>query len=416
MCDIVSCNDRILGEFFKQSLPPMRRCPRFAISKFIYCCSPLLQQLEQDGVRVWAFRHPDIIQACTNRFHSDAGLFPFYCNIVAYFQGELSVKFDDRNLKPQPWTYNPPARPVIPNFRKLHLLPMMTLMSGSLELIEDLLCKGDFVPMALAHAASVMDVMDYFSRAMKLLLQPSISSAARNAHAARLQKRIQEFEGQLEGRASFGNGDVTLEERLSEWEIEHMQSRCRRVERDMLQKWRGDGNSALPFVPKFPDLHALRQRRAKYLCTLIPKRWMPSSSVPVDRLQQQRSLARGKHFTDSKKMQAALMTFVGQRLTQQMVTQAVLLLSRQVANFTQLPCSHTPLFATSGLGIENLQILSLEVEKLTRIYGALGSEEEASSGATQARTFLLEALLRARIFNALSSRAIKQVAREVQCL
>jgi hypothetical protein len=324
------------------------------------------------------------------------------------------VKFDDRNLKPQPWVYNPPARPVIPNFRKLRLLPMMTLMSGSLELIEELLCKGDFVPMALAHATSVMDVMDYFSRAMKLLLQPSISSAARNAHAARLQNRIQEFEGQLEGRASFGNGDVSLEERLSEWEIEHMQSRCRRVERDMLQKWRSDGNSALPFVPKFPDLRALRQRREKYLCTLIPKRWMPSSSVPVDRLQQQRSLALGKYFTDAKKMQAALMTFVGQRLTQQMATQAVLLLSRQVANFTQLPFSHTPLFATSGLGIRNMQILSLEVEKLTRIYGALGSEEEASSGATQASTFLMEALLRARIFNALSSRAIKQIAREVQ--
>jgi hypothetical protein len=417
LCDIISCNDRILGEFFKQSLPPMRRCPRFAISKFMYLCAPLLQQLEQDGIRVWAFRHADIIRACVNRFHADTGLSPFYCSIASYFQGELGAKFEDRNLKCQPWAYNPPARAVLPNFRKLRLLPVMTLMSGSLELIEDLLCKGDFVPMALAHAASVMEVVDYFSCAMKLLLQPSVSGAARNACAARLQKRILEFEGQLAGRVSFGCGDVPLEERLYEWEIEHMHARCRRVERDMLQKWRGDGSSALPFVPKFPDLYALRLRREKYLQTLIPRRWMPCSSPPVKRLEQQRSRALGNHFTDVNKMQTALMTFVGQRLVQQMAIQAVLLLSRQVSNFTQLPCPHTPVFATNGLGVQNLHVVSLEVEKLTRMYtvlSALASEEEASNALQQTRQFLSSALLRARMFSALSSRAIKQVVRQVQ--
>ncbi len=416
ICDIISCNDRILGEFFKQSLPPMRRCPRIAISKFMYCCAPLLLQMEQSGVRVWAFRHPDIIQSCVNRFHADTGLSPFYCSIAAYFQGELGAKFEDRNLKPQSWVYNPPARAAIPNVRKLQLLPMMTLMSGSLELIEDLLCKGDFVVMALAHGPSAMDTVDYFSRSMKLLLQPAVSAAARNAHAARLQKRIKEFEGQLSGQVSFAAGDVPLEERLYEWEIEHMHSRCQRVEREMLQKWRSDGSSALPFVPKFPDLHALRKRRGKYLQTLIPKRWMPGSSTPNSRLEQQRLRALGSHFTDANKMHAALMAFVGERLAQQLAAQAVLLLSRQVSNFTQLPCAHAPSFATNGLGVKNLQIISLEVEKLTRMYAVLSaakSEEERNSSTIQARLFLMNALLRARIFDALCSRPIKQVVRQV---
>ncbi len=382
----------------------------------MFLCAPLLQQLEQDGIRVWAFRHPDIIRACVNRFHADTGLSPFYISIASYFQGELGAKFDDRNLKSQPWAYNPPARAVLPNFRKLRLLPTMTLMSGSLELIEDLMCKGEFVPMALVHASSVMEVVDYFSCAMKLLLQPSVSVAARNAYAARLQKRIQEFESKLSGRVSFGCGDIPLEERLYEWEIEHMHARCRRVEQDMLQKWRGDGSSALPFVPKFPDLYALRLRRQKYLQTLIPKRSMPGSSPPIKRLEQQRSRALGNYFTDASKMQAALMTFVGQRLVHQMAVQAVLLFSRQVSNFTQLPCSHTPVFAATGLEVRNLQILSLEVEKLTRMYtvlSALASEEEASSSMQQARQFLSTALLRARMFSALSCRAIKQVVRQV---
>lgn len=417
LCDIISCNDRILGEFFKQSLPPIRRCPRIVVSKFIYCCAPLLQQLEQDGTRVWAMRHPDIAQACANRFHADTGLVPFCCNIAAYFQGELRAKYEDRNLKPQPWVYSPPARAVQPNVRKLRLLPMMALMSGSLELIEDVLCKGDFVPMALQYGQSSMDVFDYFSLAMKLLLQPSVSAAARNSYAARFQKRIKEFEGQLAGGVAFGSGEVPLEERLYEWEIEHMHERCQRVERDMLQKWRGDGSSALPFVLKFPDLHALRQRREKYLQTLIPKRWMPRSSVPSERLEQQKSRALEKYFTDSHKMQAVLMEYVGQRLAQQMAVQAVLLLSRQVAIFSQLPISHTPLFVTNGLDGRNMQIVSLEIEKLARMYtiiSALGAGDGHSIGLSQVQLFLMGSLLRSRTLGALSSRAIRQVVREVR--
>jgi hypothetical protein len=279
------------------------------------------------------------------------------------------------------------------------------------------MCKGDFVVMALTHGPSAMDTVDYFSRAMKLLLQPAVSGAARNAYAARLQKRIKEFEAQLAGRVAFGAGGIPLEERLYEWEIEHMHARCQRVEREMLQKWRSDGSSALPFVPKFPDLHALRKRREKYLQTLIPKRWMPGSSAPITRLEQQRSRALGSHFTDANKMQAALVAFVGHRLAQQLAAQAVLLLSRQVSNFTQLPCAHAPSFATDGLGAKNLQVISLEVEKLTRMYtvlSAAGSEEGTNSSMVQARQFLMNALLRARIFDALSSRSIKQVVRQVK--
>jgi hypothetical protein len=417
ICDLVSCNDRILGEFFKQSLPPVRRCPRIAVSKFIFCCAPLLQELQQNGIRVWILRHPDIIQACVNRFHADTGLAPFYSKIAAYYRGELAAKYDDRNLKPQPWVYSPPARATIPNLRKIRLLPMMTLLSGSLELIEDLLCKGDFVPMALAHGPSMMDVVDYFSYAMKLLLHPSVSAASRNAYAARFQARIKEFGGKLAGRVAFDDGRVPLEERLYEWEIELMHERCQRVERDMLQKWRSDGSSALPFVPKFPDLHALRKRREKYLCNLIPKRWMPASSAPIRRLAQQRSRALDKYFTDSKKMHAALMTFVGQRLVQQTAVQAILLMSRQVANFTQMPCPDTPIFATKGLELRNARIISLEIEKLTRIFSVIsvvGPGDEVSGSALQAQQFLMSALLRTRMFNAQSSRAAKQVLREVQ--
>jgi hypothetical protein len=416
LCDIISCNDRILGDFFKQSLPPLRRCPRIAVVKFIYCCAPLLQQLEQDGVRVWAMRHPDIIQACVIRFHADSGLVPFYRKLAAYFEGELAAKYEDRFLKPQPWKYSPPARPVLPNLRKLRLLPMMTLQSGSLELIEELLCKSDFVPMALTYGRSNMDVIDYFSRAMKLLLHPSIGASVRNAYALRFQKRIKEFEGQLAGHFAFSGTNIPLEERLCEWEIEHMHVRCQRVERDMLQKWRSDGNSALPFVPKFPDLLALRQRREKYLQTLIPKRWMPNSSTPMNRFEQQRSRALADIFTDPKKMHAALMAFVGQRLTEQMLIQSLLLMSRQVVNFTQFPFPHTPSFVTNGLGQMNTQLSSLEIEKLARIYpivSSLGSEEDHSSGMLQAKQFLMNALLRARTFSALSSRAMKQVVREV---
>jgi hypothetical protein len=261
-----------------------------------------------------------------------------------------------------------------------------------------------------------MDVFDYFSLAMKLLLQPSVSAAARNSYAARFQKRIKEFEGQLSGSVAFGSGDVPLEERLYEWEIEHMHERCQRVERDMLQKWRGDGSSALPFVLKFPDLHALRQRREKYLQTLIPKRWTPHTSVPSERLEQQKLRALGRHFTDSQKMQAVLMAFVGQRLRQQMVVQAVMLLSRQVANFSQFQIAHVPLFVTTGLEDKNMRIVSLEIEKMTRMYtiiSALGSGEECSVGLTQVQHFLSGALLRSRTFSALSSRAMRQIIREV---
>jgi hypothetical protein len=196
-----------------------------------------------------------------------------------------------------------------------------------------------------------------------------------------------------------------------------MHVRCQRVERDMLQKWRSDGSSALPFVPKFPDLHALRKRREKYLRNLIPKRWMPASSAPTHRLALQRTRALDKHFTDSKHMHAALMTFVGQRLVQQMTVQAVLLMSRQVANFTQIPSPDTPIFATKGLGLRNAQIISLEIEKLTRIYSVIsgvGSGDEVSGSTLQAQQFLMNALLRARMFIAQSSRAAKQVIREVQ--
>lgn len=382
----------------------------------MYCCAPLLQQVEQDGVRVWTLKHPDIASACINRFHSEHGIAPFCSTIAAYFREELSAKYEDRNLKPQPWVYNPPARAVIPNFRKLRLMPMMALMSGSLELIEDVLCKSDYVPMALEYGLSAADVIDYFSLAMKLLLQPSVSVASRNSYAARLQKRIKEFEAQLAGNVAFGTGDVPLEERLYEWEIEHMHERCQRVERDMLQKWRNDGSSALPFVLAFPDLHALRKRRQKYLQTLIPVRRMPRSYVPSERLERQQTRAFEKRFNDPQKMNAALVQFVGQRITQQMILQAVLLLSRQVANFSHLPPAHTPSLVTSGLDALNMQIVSLDIEKMNRMYtivSALGAGEEDAIGVTQARGYLMAALLRARVFGALGSRPMKQIVREV---
>ena len=137
----------------------------------------------------------------------------------------------------------------------------------------------------------------------------------------------------------------------------------------------------------------------------------------MHRLSQQRARALDKYFTDSKKMQAALMTFLGQRLEQQTAVQAVLLMSRQVANFTQAPCPDTPIFATTGLDVRNAQIVSLEIEKLTRIYSvisAVGPGDDVSGSALQAQQFLMNALLRARMFSAQSSRAAKQILREVQ--
>ena len=144
---------------------------------------------------------------------------------------------------------------------------------------------------------------------------------------------------------------------------------------------------------------------------------MPASSAPMHRLSQQRARALDKYFTDSKKMQAALMTFLGQRLEQQTAVQAVLLMSRQVANFTQAPCPDTPIFATKGLDVRNAQIISLEIEKLTRIYSvisAVGPGDDVSGSALQAQQFLMNALLRARMFSAQSSHAAKQILREVQ--
>jgi len=247
-------------------------------------------------------------------------------------------------------------------------------------------------------------------------LQPSVSASVRNAYETRFQKRIREFEVQLSGNFAFSGANVPLEERLYEWEIEHMHVRCRRVEREMLHKWRSDGKSALPFVPKFPDILALRQRRRKYLQTLIPKRWMPSSSPPMNRFELQRSIATGQVFTDPKRMHDALMAFLGHRLSEQMLMQAVLLMSSQVANFTQFPFPHTPVFAVSGLGTKIMQIISLEIEKLIRVYSILSSldfDQDESCSNLQARHFLMNSLLRARTFNFASSRAMKQIVREV---
>jgi hypothetical protein len=359
-------------------------------------------------------RHPDIIFACVNRFHSDTGLAPFYCRITQYFDGELCNKYDDRVLRLQPWTYNPPARAVLPNFRKLQLLPTAALMSASMEVLEYIMCKSEFVPKALKYSHSIMDVADYFSLVMKLLLSKSVSAASRDSYSSRFQARIREFEEQLSGRVAFGETSVPLEERLYEWEIEQMHVRCQRVEREMLQKWRGDGSSALPFVPKFPDLHSLRKRREKYLRALIPTRWMPMSSVPLKRLEQQRLCALNCQFLDSKNMQAILVKFVGQRLAQQLAVQSLLLVSRQVANFTQLPAPHIPAFVNRGLESRFMSVLSLEIEKLTRMHSTISSSApDDSSGLLQLQLFLMNSLLRARIFGCLASRAIKCVVREV---
>ena len=144
---------------------------------------------------------------------------------------------------------------------------------------------------------------------------------------------------------------------------------------------------------------------------------MPNSSPPMSRLEQQRSRALAAVFTDPKTMHAALMAFVGQRLTEQMLVQALLFMSRQVSNLAQLPCPHTPSFVTNGLGQRSLQIMSLEIEKLFRMYSivsSLESGDDQSSGMLRAKQFLMSALLRARTFSALSSRVMKQVVREVR--